>query len=175
MAAAADRRDNDDELAERACSLLKAAQRKGLTVIVAESCTAGALAALLARAPGAANQFQGGFVTYTKEQKVVGLGVSAALIHNGSAVCGEVAEAMGRGALERSAAHVAVSVTGVTGPEPDEDGNPMGLVFIGGARRNGGAVSERHMFRSDDPGEVERLALAAALEMLETLIGGTDA
>jgi PncC family amidohydrolase len=71
----------------------------------------------------------GGVVTYTKEMKIRALGVPAELIVRGTAVCADVAEAMARGACRLSGASLGVSITGVAGPKPDEDGNPVGLVY----------------------------------------------
>lgn len=76
----------------------------------------------------------GGFVTYTKANKTHLLGVRTSLLQDKGAVCPHVAAAMAEGALARSAADVAVSITGVAGPDPDEDGNPVGRVCIGLAR-----------------------------------------
>jgi len=111
-------------LAERA---LEVAAQRNASIVTAESCTAGKLAALLSEAPGAAERLHGSFVTYTKANKTKSLGVSAALLQRRGAVCREVAVAMAEGALVRSPATVAVSITGVAGPDPDEDGNPVGL------------------------------------------------
>jgi nicotinamide-nucleotide amidase len=66
--------------------------------------------------------------------KVKALGIDAGLLKAKGAVCREVALAMVEGALHRSPADVAVAVTGVAGPDPDEDGNPVGLVCIAVAR-----------------------------------------
>jgi nicotinamide-nucleotide amidase len=121
-------------LAELAGHVMAAARRRGLSIVTAESCTAGALAKLLSEAPGAAEHLHGGFVTYTKEHKTKALGVSAALLRKKGAVCRDVAVAMAEGALARSPAQAAVAITGVAGPEPDEDGNPVGLVCIAVAR-----------------------------------------
>jgi nicotinamide-nucleotide amidase len=63
------------------------------------------------------------------------------LLAEKAAVCGEVAVAMARGALACSHADLAIAITGVAGPEPDEDGNPVGRVCIGLARR--GMVDHR--------------------------------
>jgi PncC family amidohydrolase len=115
--------------------VMEKARACGLTLATAESCTAGRLAAALSDAPGAAEFFQGGFVTYTKDMKHRVLGVDAGLLREKGAVCAEVAEAMARGALARSGADVAVSITGVAGPEPDEDGNPVGLIYCALAER----------------------------------------
>ncbi len=123
-------------------SLLNAAERvmalakeKRLTLVTAESCTSGLLAAVLSEAPGAAELLHGGFVTYTKCHKTIALGVPEALLTRKGAVCPEVAAAMAQGALARSAADLATAITGVAGPSPDEDGNPVGLVCLAVARR----------------------------------------
>jgi PncC family amidohydrolase len=121
------------DLAERA---LATARRRNLTIVTAESCTAGKLSALLSEASGAAEHLHGSFVTYTKANKVKALGVDPGLLKAKGAVCREVAVAMAEGALHRSPADVAVAITGVAGPDPDEDGNPRrsGL-HCRGARR----------------------------------------
>jgi nicotinamide-nucleotide amidase len=115
------------EFTERA---LATARRRNFTIVTAESCTAGKLSALLSEAPGAAEHLHGGFVTYTKANKVKALGIDAGLLKAKGAVCREVALAMAESALHRSPADVAVAITGVAGPDPDEDGNPVGLVCI---------------------------------------------
>jgi nicotinamide-nucleotide amidase len=116
----------------------------GWSVVTAESCTAGALAHHLSKGEGASQHFHGGIVAYTKDMKIAALGVSAALLKEKTAVCAEVAAAMAEGALSRSPADVAVSVTGVAGPEPDEDGNPVGLIYCAVAR-HGGPVRTTHL------------------------------
>jgi nicotinamide-nucleotide amidase len=124
----------NEALSQAAEDLLAAAKRTGLTIITAESCTAGLLAAVLSTATGASQFLHGGFVTYTKAHKTAALGVPEQLLREKGAVCAEVAQAMAEGALARSPADLSVAVTGVAGPEPDEDGNPVGLVYIAGAR-----------------------------------------
>jgi nicotinamide-nucleotide amidase len=129
--------DGMSDLSALARRVLELAAEKNLSVVTAESCTAGKLCALLSEGPGAATHLQGGFVTYTKTSKRHALGVSQALLEEKGAVCCDVAAAMARGAFARSPADLAVSITGVAGPEPDEDGNPVGRVCIGLAREEG--------------------------------------
>src|SRR5438874_1559206 len=105
------------QLAERALAM---ARQGNVTIVTAESCTAGKLSALLSETPGAAENLHGGFVAYTKANKVKSLGVSADLLRRKGAVCPDVALAMAEGALARSPASLAVSITGVAGPDPDE-------------------------------------------------------
>lgn len=79
-------------------------------------------------------------MAYTKQMKERMLGVPPQLLQEKTAVCGPVAEAMAIGVLLKSAATVAVSITGIAGPDEDEDededGNPVGLVYCAVARNN---------------------------------------
>ena len=122
-----------------------------MTLATVESCTAGALAVLLADAPEAGKHFQGGFVVYTKENKTAALGVPAALIAAQSAVSSDVAKAMASGALDRCPADISVAITGVAGPEPDEDGNPVGLVYVAAAEKGRRRQSHRVQIRQALP------------------------
>ena len=151
------------DLAKHAIEALKA---KNWSMITAESCTAGKLSGLLSEAPGAGALLHGGFVTYTKDNKTRALGVSAELLKEKGAVCGDVAVAMAQGALARSPANVAVAITGVAGPERDEDGNPVGLVCIAVATQ--GAPPIRIEKRYGDLGRdaVQERAMADALTEL---------
>jgi nicotinamide-nucleotide amidase len=158
------------DLEDRAADLIRAAHEHGLTLATAESCTGGRLANLLADAPGAGVSFHGGFVVYTKENKSKALGVPAALIEKHSAVSAEVAKAMALGALERSPADVVVSITGVAGPEPDEDGNPVGLVYLAAARRGGQLRNEEHRFGDGSKNEICHAAEECAIELLKKVI-----
>ena len=101
---------------------------KGRTVAVAESCTAGLLAARLTERPGASEYFRGGVVAYSNEAKAELLEVDPALIESKGAVSPEVAEAMADGALERFGADVACSVTGIAGPDGGSEEKPVGYV-----------------------------------------------
>lgn len=122
---------------------------------------------MLAEAPGAAKQLQGGFVVYTKDQKTIALGVSRALLEREGAVCKEAARAMAEGALVRSIADLSVSITGVAGPAPDEDGNPVGLVHIAAARRGAPTLHQEHRFGDIGRGAVLYQTVLAALDLLE--------
>jgi nicotinamide-nucleotide amidase len=123
-----------EDLSGLANALLKQTKRAGLTIVTAESCTAGLLSQTLSDAEGATEHFH---VTYTKGHKTCALGVPGRLLHEEGAVCGAVARAMADGALLHSTATLAAAITGVAGPEPDEDGNPVGRVCIAVARRGG--------------------------------------
>lgn len=97
----------------------------------AESCTGGLIAGACTDLGGSSNWFERGFVTYSNAAKAELLGVPAALIERHGAVSEEVARAMASGALGRSAAQVAVAVTGVAGPTGGTPDKPVGLVWFG--------------------------------------------
>lgn len=121
---------NDGPLQEHAQRVINALKDAKLTIVTAESCTAGEVAAILAEAEGAGDILHGGFITYTKSHKCKALGVSENLLKEQGAVNAEVVKELAAGALERSPASMAIAVSGVLGPEPDEDGNAVGLVYF---------------------------------------------
>jgi PncC family amidohydrolase len=120
----------DTPLIQRAVESLARVKQAGLRVVTAESCTGGLIALVLSEAPGAAEHLEGGFVVYTPTHKCAALKLDPVLVDKYGAVSAEVAKAMAIGALENSAADIALSVTGVAGPDPDERGNPVGLVIL---------------------------------------------
>jgi nicotinamide-nucleotide amidase len=146
--------------------ILEYARVRTETIVTAESCSAGMLALAFAKGEGASQYFMGGFVTYTKEMKARVLGVPTSLLREKTAVCGEVAEAMAIGALLRSGASVAVSITGVAGPAEDEDGNPVGLIYCGVARKEGGYKHVRVQCAPGDPDAIVDAACTEALRLL---------
>jgi nicotinamide-nucleotide amidase len=157
-------------LREAAVRLVRCAKSQGRSVATVESCTAGALACLLADAEGASDVFHGGFVVYTKAAKSAAVGVPPELIEEHTAVSREVALAMARGALERLPADVVVAVTGVTGPDPDEDGNPVGLVHIAAVSRNGGELHVERRFGQRAKEEVLQETIGESLNLLLELV-----
>ena len=117
-------------------ALLEAAKTKGLWIATAESCTGGLLAGAITAPPGASAIFDRGYVTYTNEAKRDLLGVAEATLLAHGAVSEEVAREMAQGALARSRADVAVSVTGIAGPGGSER-KPEGRVCFGLATQSG--------------------------------------
>ena len=160
----------DDSLTAMAEDLVALAAREKLTIITAESCTSGLLATVLSEAPGAGKILHGGFVTYTKEHKAVALGVPDELLRSQGAVCDEVACAMAQGALARSHADLAAAITGVAGPEPDDDGNPVGRVFIAVARRGRKALCFEKNYGAIGRDAVREAAMMDAIAALKRLI-----
>lgn len=113
-------------------------QRLGVSFSLAESCTGGLVAASLTGAPGVSEVFARSFVTYANEAKQSELGVPSKVLEEHGAVSEDCARAMALGALERSGAEVAVSVTGIAGPGGGTDEKPVGLVWFGIASRDPG-------------------------------------
>ena len=141
---------------------------EGRTLCTAESLTGGGIGAALTSVPGASKVFKGGVISYTDEVKREVLGVSAADLSAFGAVSAPVAEAMARGVRELLKADVAVSVTGLAGPDGDEFGHEVGTVFIGYSDEKTLLVREFHF--SGDREAVRTQTIESALQLiLETL------
>ena len=119
--------------------------RKGLTLGTAESCTGGLIAKRVTDVPGASAVLRGGVVSYTNAVKHQVLGVSQQLLDDQGAVCAEVARQMAQGARRVLGCDLAVSTTGVAGPDSDERGNPVGLVYVALATPEGCEAVELHL------------------------------
>ena len=140
-------------------------REKGLTMGTAESCTGGLIAKLMTDLPGSSQVFNGGIVSYTNGVKAGVLGVSQELLDQYGAVSAQVAEAMARGAKAVLGCDIAVSATGVAGPDSDDRGNPVGLVYLGLAYGDQCIVQEFHAGRGDRD-RVRRMAAGTALDMV---------
>jgi nicotinamide-nucleotide amidase len=105
-------------------------------------------------------------VTYTKAQKTRALGVSETVLREQGAVCGEVARAMAEGALERSPGEISAAITGVAGPEPDDDGNPVGRVCVAVARRGLPTCDFERHYGEIGRDAIRKLAVADALQAM---------
>ena len=134
---------------DEAAALLAAMQAKGLTFATAESCTGGLISAALTAIPGSSATVLAGYVTYSNEAKTRLVGVPSAMLAEHGAVSAPVARQMADGALADAGADIAVSCTGVAGPGGGSAAKPVGLVFIGCARRGKETRVERHVFAGD--------------------------
>ncbi|MCI8303829.1 MAG: competence/damage-inducible protein A [Lawsonibacter sp.] len=117
--------------------IIQALRDRGLTLGTAESCTGGLMAKRLTDVPGASAAFKGGIVSYTNEVKEQVLRVPEHLLTQFGAVSKEVAAAMAEGARRTLGCDIALSSTGVAGPDRDEDGNEVGTMFVAIATRDG--------------------------------------
>jgi len=135
----------------------------------AESCTGGLIAAALTAIAGSSDVVDRGFVTYSNDAKNQMIGVPMALIEAHGAVSEDVARAMAEGALLRSRAAMAISVTGVAGPGGGSTDKPVGLVWFGLAATGKPAWSERHVFPGDRTA-IRAATVAHAFKMIRAAL-----
>jgi PncC family amidohydrolase len=152
--------DNPEE------TLVALLREKSLMLAAAESCTAGLVSDRIARVPGASKVFWGSFVCYTARAKNAMLGINGEIFDKYGLVSAETASAMAAGALEKSGADLALSVTGLAGPEGDGSGVPVGTVWIGTALKNGPKTAEIFHFG----GSRNELRNKAALEAVNQIL-----
>lgn len=146
---------------------------RGRRVGLAESCSGGLLAARLTDLPGASAYVGGSVVAYSNEAKAELLGVDPALIAARGAVSPEVAEAMAVGALERFGADVAVSITGIAGPDGGSEEKPVGYVCFNARLADGTAIAREPVIPGNRADIRERSALIG-MHLLRTLLGGEE-
>ncbi len=160
----------DAGLLTRAAELLDACRAANETIVTAESCTGGLVAATLTAIPGSSLVFERGFVTYSNSAKSEMLGVPFWLIERHGAVSEDVARAMAGGALTHSRASLAVAITGIAGPDGGTQDKPVGFVYFAAGRRDTAIASESVLF--DDLGrtEIRRRCVERALSLLLSLL-----
>ncbi len=154
------------ELAERVSKALKA---KGMMMASAESCTGGWIAQVVTAVPGSSAWFERGFVVYTYISKREMLGVKPETLEQYGAVSLETVREMTIGALERSHAQVAVSVSGTAGPSGGTPQKPVGTVCFGWGLTNGVIQTSAKHFDGDRE-SVRRQAVAFALEQVLAVV-----
>ncbi len=159
---------DDPEILAEAARALDANRAAGRRIALAESCTGGLVSAALTAIPGASDLFDCGFVTYSNAAKRELLGVPDPTLARFGAVSEETARAMALGALLRSAADVAVSITGIAGPGGGTATKPVGLVVFARALRGGETACQTLVHRFGDLGRdaVRRQATLVALRLL---------
>ncbi|MDP3228629.1 MAG: CinA family protein [Acidovorax sp.] len=135
-------------------------------LVTAESCTGGMVAAACTDLAGASDWFDRGFVTYSDVAKTDMLSVPAALIAQHGAVSEAVARAMADGALNHSAAHVSLAVTGVAGPGGGSDAKPVGTVWFAWC-----VAGETHSEMQHFAGDRTAIRASAVRYALQRLLG----
>ncbi|PZW45596.1 nicotinamide-nucleotide amidase [Humitalea rosea] len=159
------------ETLAQAQALLTKLQRLELTLATAESCTGGLIAGALTAIPGSSATLLGGFVTYSNAMKTKLLGVSEDILEGVGAVSEACARDMAAGALQVASADIAVSCTGIAGPDGGSAEKPVGLVFIGVARRGMGTEVKRFVF----PGDRAAIRAATVVQALKLVERVADA
>ncbi|HMK41676.1 MAG TPA: CinA family protein [Methyloceanibacter sp.] len=160
----------DERLISQAVKLLEACRLRGETIVTAESCTGGLVAATLTAIPGSSDVFERGFVTYANTAKSEMLGVPYWLIERHGAVSEDVVRAMAGGALTHSQASLAVAVTGVAGPDGGTPEKPVGLVHFAAAQRNAPVTHEMVLFGDLGRAEIRRRSIETAIALLSSLL-----
>lgn len=155
-----------ENLVQLATAILNEARSKGLRIATAESCTGGLIAGLLTEIAGSSDVVERGFVTYSNQAKADLLGVPFALIQENGAVSEAVARAMAEGAILKSIAQRAVSVTGIAGPGGGTAAKPVGLVHMAVAQDGGATLHEEHRFGDIGRSQVRLKTIEAALALL---------
>jgi len=156
-----------DVLAAQVGGALKA---HGLMLATAESCTGGGVAQAITAIAGSSAWFERGFITYSNQSKQQMLGVTEATLIGHGAVSEATVRAMVAGALEHSAAQVALAVSGIAGPDGGTPDKPVGTVWFAWGLKNGVTHAQRHQFRGDRAevrAQAVRIALQGVLELLQ--------
>lgn len=135
--------DKHLELSKQAGSLLS---QKNLKLVTVESCTGGGLAKLITDIPGSSAWFECGFTTYSNASKTQLVQVPAELIAQHGAVSQKVALAMAKGALATTDGDIAISTTGIAGPDGGSPEKPVGTVCFGFATKDGTFSTDKQLF-----------------------------
>lgn len=146
----------------------KLLEQKKLHVTTAESCTGGLIAGALVNVPGISEWFGEGYVTYSNEAKERLLGVSHETLERYGAVSEQTAKEMAEGAARNAGVQVAVSATGIAGPDGGSAEKPVGLVYMGCFCKDSVRV-EKHIF-SGDRAQVRTQSVRAALRLLKAML-----
>ena len=159
-----------DDVVELARKVIDSNRAAGRTIAVAESCTGGLVSAALTEIAGSSAVFVAGYVTYSNGAKQGMLKVGRDVIETFGAVSVATAWAMARGALDASGADVAVSITGIAGPDGGSDRKPVGTVVFARAARSDGpddTMADQKLFdASGGRSDIRRQATLCALELL---------
>ena len=151
---------NRTQILELAASVGQLLKAKRLLAVTAESCTGGGVSQAITEIAGSSAWFDCGFVTYSNASKNELLNISEALIAQHGTVSEEIAAAMAEGALANSSADVAVSTTGIAGPDGAVPGKPVGTVCFGWVVNNT-THTERLIFHGDRQAVREQTVLHA--------------
>jgi nicotinamide-nucleotide amidase len=154
--------DIPDHVQDRILRLLERASELRRPLATAESCTGGLLASVFTDVEGYSHAFERGYVVYAAASKTEMLGVSPDLLDRHGPVSREAAIAMAEGALERSDAHVALSVTGNAGPAGDDE---EGLVHFACASRGRETAHREEHFGAIGRAGVRQECLRVAIDM----------
>lgn len=158
----------NSSLINKASQVTEDLKRRNLKISFAESCTGGLLSALFTEISGVSQVLDRSFVSYSDEAKVEMLGVNEEFLVKYGAVSSQTANAMAIGAINNSRADLSVSITGIAGPSGGSKEKPVGLVYIGLAKKGENEIktSYRKFNFSGDRADVRKRVLSEALDLL---------
>ena len=154
------------ELAAQVGAVLKS---HGMMLTTAESCTGGWAAMAVTSIAGSSDWFERGFVTYSNLSKQQMLGVSDATLKQHGAVSEAVVREMVAGALANSTSNIALSVSGIAGPDGGTTEKPVGTVWFAWGIKHGVTIAKRHLLkgnRSEVRAQAVNIALKGVLDLL---------
>ena len=151
------------EIFALSAQLIKTARAQNVTLATAESCTGGLIGAAITATAGSSSIFHGGIIAYHNDVKINLLGVDPNSLDTDGAVSETIAVQMARGCRERLGVDIAVSVTGVAGPDGGSEDKPVGTVWIGLATQNG-TTAKLHNFPDMSRNKVRFYIYLAALK-----------
>lgn len=162
--------ENGDSIEEILHDLLIS---KNLTISTAESCTGGELSYLITSVPGSSQYFIGGTCTYQTQKKTDILGVSEALIQEKTVVSEEVAQAMSLGCQKLFKTDIALSTTGVAGPNSDDFDNEVGTVFYSVRVKNFEKTFKLHLPHLERKDFMNFVSMKVIQDLIEILVKET--
>ncbi len=142
----------------------------GMMLTTAESCTGGGVAQAITEVAGSSVWFERGFVTYSNLAKQQMLGVAESTLKQHGAVSEAVVREMVAGALANSAAHIALSVSGIAGPDGGTVDKPIGTVWFALGIKQGVTLARRHQLSGDRAAvraQSVQIALRGVLALLQ--------
>ncbi len=154
-----------ESLVKQAKTLIETLRASKAMIVTAESCTGGLISQVLTSVSGSSSVVWGAFVTYANDAKERILDVSTETLAVHGAVSEPVVRAMVSGALRQSGADVAVSVSGIAGPDGGTEEKPVGTVWLGCGRRGGSTTAVCHQFEGDREA-VRRQSCRVAFDMV---------
>lgn len=143
-------------------------------LVTAESCTGGWVGQAVTTVPGSSAWYERGYITYSNTAKCEMLGVQQATLDQYGAVSPQTAQEMAIGALNRSHAHISVSITGIAGPDGGTSEKPIGMVCFAWATQENLVQQETHYFTGDREA-VRRQAVATALQGILRILDNATA
>lgn len=148
-------------------ALFTGLKQRGWMLVTAESCTGGMIAAAITDRAGSSSILERGFVTYSNQAKMDCLDVSPETLKQFGAVSAQCAGEMAEGALKHSNADIAISVTGIAGPDGGSNDKPVGLVYIGCCIKGGEATVQECHFDGNRDAVRQQTTLQALQKILD--------